>query len=175
MPGRFRFQGDRSMKYRFWGLLVVAVVSVTGISAARGRQDTLHPEQIAQSFVDAYNAHDVAKLMLLYADDLTVVSPDLTVVKGKADNQRYYEAWFQSVPDVKSTIKTVTTDADRFVLELVETGTYTKRLPTPGSPRAHGQKMRYPYVIVATVRGGKMTSMRIYENDKVIEQQLAVR
>src|SRR6185369_10546706 len=129
------------MKFQISAIIAAAVLAITGVAAARRGQETLHPEQIAQAFVEAYNAHDVSKLMVLYADDVTVVPPDLTVVKGKPDNQRYYEAWFQSVPDVKSTIKTMTSDADRFVLELVETGTYTKRLPTPGSPRAHSQKL----------------------------------
>jgi steroid delta-isomerase-like uncharacterized protein len=163
------------MKFRVWTIAIIAAVASAGISTALARQDALHPEQVAEAFVEAYNAHDVTKLITLYAEDVTVVPPDLTVVKGKPDNQRYYEAWFQSVPDVKSTIKSLTTDTDRFVLELIETGTYTKRLPTPGSPRARGQKLRYPYVIVANVKAGKMTSVRIYENDKLIEQQLGVR
>src|SRR5204862_4164948 len=94
-------------------------------SAGSARQD-LRPEDVAKAYVAAYNDHNVAKLGDLYADDVVVVVPDLSIVKGKADNIKYFEAWFRSVPDVNSAIKTLTIEDDRFILELVETGTYTK-------------------------------------------------
>lgn len=163
------------MRYRlFCGLAALALVGTT-VTMARGGQDDLRPEQVAEGFLAAYNAHDVSRVMSFYSDDVVISTPDLTVVRGKPDNQKYYEAWFQSVPDVNSMLKSLTVGEDRFVLELVETGTYTKAMPTPGAPRGRGQKLRYPYVIVANVRAGKMTSVRIYENDKVIERQLGIR
>jgi len=180
MPGHFvawKKEGERRiMRRRYWPILLALALAIpAGLAAGRARQTHLLPEEVAREYVAAYNAHNVKRLMALYAEDVVVTTPDLTEVKGKPDNQRYFEAWFQSVPDVKSTLRTLTLEGDRFVLELLETGTYTKRLPSPGSPPARGQKLRYPYVTIARVRDGRIVTLRIYENDLLIEKQLQIR
>jgi len=152
-----------------------ALLMALGAGAAFARQEELRTDEVARAFLDAYNAHDVKRLMELYAEGIAVSTPDLTVVRGRPANQKYYEAWFKSVPDVRSQLKSLTVEDNRFVLELVETGTYREKLPTPTAPPARGQRLRYPYVIVATVKNGRMTTMRIYENDLLIEKQLGIR
>lgn len=164
------------MQRWFWIIAALLAAAIpAGWAGGRARQAHLLPEEVAREFLAAYNAHNVDRIMALYADDIVVIPPDLTPVKGKPANQRYYEAWFESVPDVKSTLKLLLVEADIFVLELLETGTYTKRLPSPGSPPARGQKLRYPYVMIARVRDGQITSLRIYENDLLIEKQMQIR
>jgi steroid delta-isomerase-like uncharacterized protein len=164
------------MGRRFWPALVVLAVAVpAGFAAGRERQSEMLPEEVAKAYVEAYNAHDAAKLMELYEDNVVVTVPDLTEVKGKPENLKYYEAWFQSVPDVKNVLKTLTIEDDRFVLELTETGTYRKRMPSPGYPAARSQKLNYPYVLIGRVRNGKIFALRIYENDLVVEKQLQMR
>lgn len=164
------------MGKRFWpALAVLAILVPAGIAAGRERRSELLPEEVAKAYVEAYNAHDAVKLAELYADNVVVTVPDLSVVKGREDNQKYYAAWFRSVPDVKNTVKTLTVEDDRFVLELTETGTYKRRMPSPSYPVAHSQKLNYPYVLIGRVHDGVLTALRIYENDLVVEKQLQMR
>lgn len=158
-------------------LLAITAVLLTGgaMAGSRRQGSELLPEELARKYVEAYNAHDAKAVMELFTEDMTLTAPDLSVVKGRAGNEKYYKAWFNSVPDVKSRTLTLTTDGERFVLECVETGTYTRRMPTAGSPPARRQKLNYPYVMVGKCRGGRIADVRIYENDLVIERQLGVR
>jgi steroid delta-isomerase-like uncharacterized protein len=155
--------------------MAAALLYAIRFAAGYTQQEENRPEEVAHAYVEAYNEHDVEKLMALYAEDARVTTPDLTVVQGKPRNREFYEAWFRSVPDVKNKITTLTLEDDRFVLELWETGTYRRRLPTLHAPRARGQKLAYPYVLIARVRNGKIISARFYENDLVLEKQLGMR
>lgn len=157
------------------GLLALTILAGAALAGGRVKQTELLPEELARKFVEAYNSHDVKAVMAVYGDSLSVVTPDLSVVSGKPANEKYYKAWFNSVPDIKSRIITLTTDGDRFVLECVETGTYSKRMPSAGSPSARKQKLNYPYVMIGKCKAGKITDVRIYENDLVVERQLGVR
>ncbi len=157
--------------------VAIALVVIAGLAQGRMRspKDDLLPQEVAEKFLKAYNAHDAEALVALYAEDVKVTVPDLTEVKGREEHEKYYKAWFKSVPDITAKQISLTVDGDRFVLELRETGTYTKALPTPGSPKARGQKLAYPYVMIGKVKGGLITTMRIYENDMLIEKQLKGR
>lgn len=156
-------------------LLITTLFYGMRIATGKAQQKESRPEDVARAYVEAYNQHNVEKLMALYADDVRVTAPDLTEVRGKPRNREYYEAWFRSVPDVKNKITTLTLEDDRFVLELWETGTYLRRMPTRNAPRARGQKLAYPYVLIARVRDGKIISARFYENDLVLEKQFGMR
>ena len=162
------------MGYR-WTLLVgvtLLVAGQIGRASAPARQVELIPSAVAEEFVQAYNAHDAERLVELFAENVEIVVPDLTTVKGKPDHLKYYKAWFASVPDVRVAVISTTVEDDRFVLELSETGTYRKRLPTATAPRARGQKLAYPWVIIAKVANGKIIRARIYENDLIVDRQL---
>ncbi len=165
------------MKYRWLVLvmLVLSLVTPAAVGSGRARQTEMRADEIAKEYVDAYNAHDVARLAALYADNVKITTPDLSTVTGRDEQKKYFTAWFASVPDVKNTIRSLVVETDQFVLELNETGTYSVRLPSVGSPPARGQKLAYPYVIIATVKDGKMSAVRIYENDLLIERQLKIR
>jgi len=162
----------RTMRYAAF-LFAFACIAST-VVRARQPQD-LRPGEVAQAFVEAYNAHDASRLVGLYASTVHIVTPDLTTIRDPAEHERYYQAWFESVPDVHATVVTLTVDGEVFALELRETGTYRKRLPTRGAPRARGQKLSYPFVVIGRVREGKIASLRFYENDLVIEKQLGIR
>lgn len=161
-------------------LLILSAAIGIGTDYAFGQAQSstglsyLRPQDTAEQFLDAYNTHDVNRLMKYLSPDVVAVAPDLTVVKGAEMNKRYFAAWFNSVPDVHDTIKSLTYGSDRFVLEVVETGTYTRRMPSVGAPPAYGQKLHYPYVLVAMIKNGQISVMRLYEDDLVVERQLGI-
>lgn len=165
------------MNGRYGRLLLagLAIALCTRLPAGRVGQEGATPEAVARAFVEAYNAHNVERLVALYDDDIHITTPDLSVLKGKEPHQKYYQAWFKSVPDVQAVIKSIMSEDERFMLELTDIGTYTKTLPTPGAPVARGQKLRYPYVILGRVREGRIVSLRYYENDLLVERQLRIR
>ncbi len=171
------------MMIRVTVMLIISAAIGIGADYAFGQSQNqnstdlsyLRPQEVAQQFLDAYNAHNVNRLMKYLSPDVVAVAPDLTVVNGAELNKRYFAAWFSSVPDVHDTIKSLTTGSDRFVLEVVETGTYTRRMPSAGAPPAYGQKLHYPYVMVAMIKHGQISVMRLYEDDLVVERQLGVR
>ncbi len=155
--------------------LSLAILLTANLALGRGGQIERNADELARAFVEAYNAHDVEKVIALYADDISITTPDLTTLRGKEPHRSYYAAWFQSVPDVQAQMRTLVIEGEIFVLELLETGTYTKTLPSRGAPPARNQKLRYPFVILGRVKNGKIVSLRFYENDLIIERQMRIR
>jgi ketosteroid isomerase-like protein len=61
----------------------------------------------------AFNAHDVAGLSALYAQDARIISPDFCAPRTGADVPRTYRQIFDAFPDVRDVVETIVIDGDR--------------------------------------------------------------
>ena len=115
----------------------------------------MSPFALARAWLAAFNAHDVAALVALYADDATHTSPKIRALHpdtgGELHGHAALRAWWQGaidrLPGLGYVETALTADDDRAVLEYVR--------------RVDGE----PDLLVAEVfeaRAGKIVASRVY-------------
>ncbi len=132
-------------------LTVLGAESVSTLEAPR-----MHPnETVALAWLDAFNAHDVERLVALYADDCTHTSPKIRALHpdtgGKLVGRAALHAWWTEsnarLPGLRYEKVALTANDDRVFLE------YLRHAPDgPPSPVAE----------VFDLRGGRIVASRVY-------------
>ena len=67
-------------------------------------------DAIAKEWIEAFNAHDLQRILVHYHEDVTLSSPvamrltGRAQVEGKAALQRYFETGLKRAPDLKVTL-----------------------------------------------------------------------
>ena len=115
----------------------------------------MSPREIALAWLDAFNAHDVERLVALYADDATHTSPKLRALHpstgGKLVGRAALAAWWRDanarLPNLRYELTAITADDRAAILE------YTRHAPNePAMPVAES----------FTVERGKIIASRVY-------------
>ena len=78
--------------------LATAALAVWAISAGPVTAQTKTDpalDKIAKAFVEAFNAHDAAKVSMFYAEDATLMPPNHPPVQGRGAIQAYFAAEFK--------------------------------------------------------------------------------
>lgn len=112
-------------------------------------------ERIARAWMDAFNAHDVDRLMGLYAERCTHTSPKIRLLYpetgglllGKDALRRWWKDALQRVPTLRYELSGITCSADRAIVEYVR--------------HAHGESP-LPVAEVFDVQGGFIAASRVY-------------
>lgn len=116
------------------------------------RETTL---DIARRWIDAFNAHDVPRLLSLYADDARHTSPKIRVAHpetggqliGKASLEAWWAGAIQRLPQLHYALTKLTADDERVFMEYVR--------QTPGEEDL-------PVAEVLEVRDGKIVASRVF-------------
>jgi ketosteroid isomerase-like protein len=115
-----------------------------------------HPnEAIGRAWIEAFNAHDVERLLTLYSEDARHTSPKIRALHpetdghlhGKSALREWWAEALQRLPDLSYALTSVTASDDRVFLEYVR--------QTKGSPDL-------PVAEVFDVRAGRIVSSRVY-------------
>lgn len=83
--------------------------------------------RIAQKWFEAFNEHDLEKLLRLYDDDANHYSPKLKIrepqtnglVKGKDQLRKWWEDAFDRLPTLNYTVLTLTANTERVFMEYI--------------------------------------------------------
>ncbi len=83
------------------------------------------PEALGHAWIDAFNAHDVDRLVALYADDCTHTSPKIRALHpetggklvGKAALTTWWNEAIARLPGLRYELVRLTANAERVVLE----------------------------------------------------------
>jgi hypothetical protein len=83
------------------------------------------PDALGRAWLDAFNAHDVERLVSLYADDCTHTSPKIRTLHpetgGKLVGKAALRAWWSDalrrLPGLRYELVCLTANAERVVLE----------------------------------------------------------
>ena len=86
---------------------------------------------LARAWLDAFNAHDVAALVALYADDCTHTSPKIRTlhpetggkIVGKAALTKWWADAIERLPQLRYEATAIVADAQRVIIE------YTRHVP----------------------------------------------
>ena len=84
-----------------------------------------HCKHIAQVWIDAFNTHDVEKLLYLYADNAVHFSPKLAerkpetngLIKGKAALRAWWQDAFIRLPTLHYSVTALTANDERVFME----------------------------------------------------------
>jgi predicted ester cyclase len=130
---------------------------------------------IVQRANDAFNAHDVAAIRALTAEDCTFWSVGGVTAQGREPCVAANTMWFDACSDAHVTINQVLGDGDTVAVEGVFEGTHDGTLKTPmGDVPATGRRIHGEYVGITTVRNGLAASQRLYFDRMQLAEQLGL-
>lgn len=112
-------------------------------------------KQIARHWFDAFNAHDLEKLLALYDENAEHFSPKLKIrqpetnglIKGKAALRNWWKDSFDRLPTLKYEVKKLTADEEQVFME------YTRHVDGEEDLRV-GE--------VLEIKSGKIIFSRVY-------------
>lgn len=112
-------------------------------------------EAIARTWMDAFNAHDVDRLITLYDEQATHTSPKIRTLHpetagmlvGRAALQRWWADAIARLPGLRYELLTVTASAERVFIE------YLRHAPNEAP---------MPVAEVFDVRAGRIVASRVY-------------
>ncbi len=121
-------------------------------------------EQVVRTLIDAFNAHDLEKAFGYLADDFTVsgFGPEPRGRKAAVAQMRHQ---IGAILDWKFTIEDLVVNGNEVTVDVMITGTHTRPLavgvPGTGPIAPTGRNFAFPDKLTYTVRGDKISSLRI--------------
>lgn len=130
---------------------------------------------VAEEFVDAFNAHDEARMRAVTGDGAVFEAPgDVTLTGGDAMTE-YAMGWLHAFPDGRIVVHNTVVADGWTVQEFTFEGTHDDTLAGPGGeiPATHRQ-LSGRAVQILKVEGGKVTDSRLYFDQIDVLMQLGV-
>lgn len=115
------------------------------------------PEALGRGWIDAFNAHDVERLIALYADDCTHTSPKIRALHpetggklvGKAALRTWWTDAIKRLPGLRYELVRLTANDERVVLE------YLRHAPNEAPmPVAEAFDVRDGHIVASRVFHG---------------------
>src|SRR5687768_7283342 len=120
--------------------LLLTTALMFAVSSPALAQDKADIQQMEDKLAEAINKGDAAAVGEIYAEDAQLLPPGAEMIQGREGIQKYWEAAFQEVGDVKLTTEDVETINDETVREI---GSFTGK--TKGE---QAQEITGKYVII---------------------------
>src|SRR6266446_1954380 len=88
--------------------------------------------QVGTQFVDAFNAHDEARMRELTAENAVIEAPGDVRLEGRDPTTEYALAWLRAFPDARLSVHNELADGNWVVQEFTFEGTHEDTLFSPG-------------------------------------------
>lgn len=130
---------------------------------------------VAEEFVDAFNAHDEARIRSLHRDDVVFEAPGDVRLTGADALTEYAIGWLRAFPDGRINVQNTVAAEGWAVQEFRFEGTHDDTLVGPGGeiPATH-RSLSGRGVQVMKVDGGKIADARLYFDQVDVLTQLGV-
>ena len=132
---------------------------------------------LQDKFLEALNAHDVAKISANLAEDVTYWEANLPQsIKGRKAVENHYRENWKSFPDASIKFLTSVEGGDRIASEGVWTATHKGPINVPGQPPIPptGKRVEGKFASVARVERGKIKELNIYYDNLQMLAQLGL-
>ncbi len=131
--------------------------------------------EIGQRFIDAFNAHDEARLRELNADNAVFEAPGDVRVEGRDAATEYAMAWLRAFPDARMSVHNELAAGDWVVQEFTFTGTHDGTLMSPAGeiPATH-KALAGRGVQIFRVEGETVADTRLYFDQVQVMTQLGL-
>lgn len=131
--------------------------------------------QVAQQFLDAFNAHDESRIRELNADNTTIEAPGDIRLEGRDAATGYAMEWLNAFPDARITVNNELVAGDWVVQEFTFEGTHDAPLRGPaGEIPPTGRKLNGRGVQIIRVSGDEVADTRLYFDQVQVLTQLGL-
>jgi predicted ester cyclase len=120
-------------------------------------------QEIGQRFVDAFNAHDEARIRELNAENAVVEAPGEVRVEGRDAATEYAMGWLRAFPDGRISVTNELTSGNWVAQEFTFQGTHDDTLSSPAGdiPATH-KRLNGRGVQIFRVEGETVVDTRLY-------------
>jgi predicted ester cyclase len=130
---------------------------------------------VGAQFVDAFNAHDEAKIRELNGESSVLEAPGDVRVEGREATTQYAMAWLNAFPDARLTVHNEIAAGDWVAQEFTFEGTHEGPLAGPGGEiPATNRRLKGRGVQVFRVEGDAVTDTRLYFDQVQVMTQLGL-
>jgi steroid delta-isomerase-like uncharacterized protein len=131
--------------------------------------------QLGAKFVDAFNAHDEARIRELNGENVVFEAPGEIRLEGRDAATEYAMAWLRAFPDARLTVTNELADGDWVAQEFTFEGTHEDTLSSPGGdiPATH-KRLDGRGVQIFKVDGEVVTETRLYFDQVDVMTQLGL-
>jgi len=133
------------------------------------------PAQVADRWLEAFNAHDRDRMTALTAPDCRMTVPPEMTLEGEPAVTGYSMAWLEAFPDARIDVVATHVAGATVVQEFRFEGTHDATLHGPGGdiPATH-RHLSGRGVQVLEIRDGRVTESRLYFDQVQVLTQLGV-
>jgi steroid delta-isomerase-like uncharacterized protein len=131
--------------------------------------------QLGAKFVDAFNAHDEARIRELNGENVVFEAPGEIRLEGRDAATEYAMAWLRAFPDARLTVTNELADGDWVAQEFTFEGTHEDTLSSPSGdiPATH-KRLDGRGVQIFKVDGEFVTETRLYFDQVDVMTQLGL-
>jgi steroid delta-isomerase-like uncharacterized protein len=131
--------------------------------------------QLGAKFVDAFNAHDEARIRELNGENVVFEAPGEIRLEGRDAATEYAMAWLRAFPDARITVTNELADGDWVAQEFTFEGTHEDTLSSPSGdiPATH-KRLDGRGVQIFKVEGEVVTDTRLYFDQVDVMTQLGL-
>jgi steroid delta-isomerase-like uncharacterized protein len=131
--------------------------------------------QLGAKFVDAFNAHDEARIRELNGENVVFEAPGEIRLEGRDAATEYAMAWLRAFPDARLTVTNELADGDWVAQEFTFEGTHEDTLSSPSGdiPATH-KRLDGRGVQIFKVDGEVVTDTRLYFDQVDVMTQLGL-
>ena len=132
-------------------------------------------QEIGARFVEAFNAHDEARIRELNAENTKFEAPGDVKIEGGEAATQYAMAWIRGFPDARITVHNELSSGDWVAQEITFEGTHEDTLSGPGGdiPATHNRLIGRA-VQIFNVEGDAITDTRLYYDQVQVMTQLGL-
>jgi steroid delta-isomerase-like uncharacterized protein len=132
-------------------------------------------QEIGRRFIEAFNAHDEARIRELNADEAKFEAPGDVKVQGGDAATQYGMGWIAAFPDARITINNEVESGDWVAQEITFEGTHEGTLHGPAGdiPATHKQLVGRA-VQIFKVEGDVITDTHLYFDQVQVMTQLGL-
>ena len=131
--------------------------------------------EVGAKFVEAFNAHDEARIRQLNAENGVIEAPGDVRLEGREATTEYAMAWLRAFPDARITVHNELVDGEWVTQEFTFEGTHEDTLSSPNGdiPATH-KRLQGRAVQIFKVEGDSVTETHLYFDQVQIMRQLGL-
>ena len=132
-------------------------------------------QEVGRRFVEAFNAHDEARIRELTGEHSVIEAPGDVRLEGRDATTDYAMSWLNAFGDARINVHDELVAGDWVVQEFVFEGTHTAPLQTPaGEVPATNRPLRGRGVQILRIEGETVVDTRLYFDQMDVLTQLGL-
>ena len=150
-------------------ILFLALSLLSWANTTNAEFQSAETKKVILALFEAFNRHDTAALVELYAEDAQILSPGDTQPRyGLEVVREIYDGHFDNIPGVHDAVQTIITDGDQGAVEFIASWDQ----PTEDNPTARESLKIASFI---TVKNGKIIKDITYFDRMELSEKMTVR